>query len=72
MTILRVTSDSLVMRGGPGRNCVRRRFLPKKSVLTQLQPEPIYAEGSNWLHVEAADGAKGWVSHRFVEEVPSV
>jgi len=60
------------MRGGPGRNCVRRRFLPKKSVLTQLQPEPVFTEGANWVPVEDKDGARGWVNQRFVEEVPSV
>ena len=71
MKTLRVTAKTLVMSSGPGRNCLRRRELREGDFLTGLGCDVVFAEGANWLAIETADGARGFVNQQVVTELPS-
>ena len=70
MATLQVTAQNLVMRSGPGRNCLRRRTLREGHLLSGLSREIVFAEGANWIAIETADGARGWVNQQFVRAEP--
>jgi hypothetical protein len=68
---LRVTAKTLVIRSGPGRNCLWRRELHEGDILTGLGRDVVFVEGANWLAIETADGARGFVNQQVVTELPS-
>ena len=57
MKTLRVTAKTLVMRSGPGRNCLRRTELHEGDILIGLGRDVVFAEGANWLAIETASSS---------------
>jgi SH3-like domain-containing protein len=58
----RVTTDSLRRRDQPSVSGTVLTSLPLNTVVTEVDNNKVKADGIEWHHVRAGDGAVGWMS----------